>query len=84
MWAAHWLLFLEAGTVGWIGLVVVTQNFVSSLFNSHLFDFTQAWIYVFGVGIAGGALKASSSSRQLGAQATVSEGSAKHSEAASP
>jgi O-antigen ligase len=85
MWAAHWLLFLEAGTVGWIGLVVVTQNFASSLFNSHLLDFTQAWIYVFGVGIAGGVLKASSSSRQLGAQpATVPEGSAKYSEAAPP
>jgi O-antigen ligase len=27
---------------------------VSSLFNSHLFDFTQGWIYVFGVGVAGG------------------------------
>jgi O-antigen ligase len=24
------------------------------LFNSHLFDFTQGWIYVFGVGVAGG------------------------------
>jgi len=35
-------------------LVVVTQNVVSSLFNSHLFDFTQGWIYVFGVGVAGG------------------------------
>jgi len=30
------------------------QNIISSLFNSHLFDFTQGWIYVFGVGIAGG------------------------------
>jgi len=26
------------------------------LFNSHLFDFTQGWFYVMGVGIAGGAL----------------------------
>ena len=39
---------------GWVGLVVVVQNIVSSLFNSHLFDFTQGWTYVFGVGIAGG------------------------------
>ena len=34
--------------------MVVVQNIISSLFNSHLFDFTQGWIYVFGVGVAGG------------------------------
>jgi O-antigen ligase len=85
MWAAHWQLFFGAGTVGWIGLVVVTQNFVSSLFNSHLFDFTQALIYVFGVGIAGGMLKAPSPSRQFNEQAVmVAEGSARYSEPASP
>jgi O-antigen ligase len=85
MWAAHWLLFLEAGTVSWIGLVVVTQNCVSSLFNSHLFDFAQALIYVFGVGIAGGVLKASSSPRQFhGQPVTNAEGSARCSEPASP
>jgi O-antigen ligase len=33
---------------------VVIENVVSSLFNSHLFDFTQGWLYVFGVGVAGG------------------------------
>ena len=33
---------------------VVVQNVVSSLVNSHLFDFTQAWLYIFGVGVAGG------------------------------
>ena len=27
---------------------------ISSLFNSHLFDFTHGWAYVIGVGIAGG------------------------------
>ena len=30
------------------------QNIVGSLFNSHLFDFTQGWGYVIGVGVAGG------------------------------
>jgi len=30
------------------------QNFLSSLVNSHLFDFGQGWLYVFGVGIVGG------------------------------
>jgi hypothetical protein len=27
---------------------------VSSLFNSHLFDFSEGWLYVFGVGVVGG------------------------------
>ena len=32
----------------------MTENIVSSLFNSHLFDFGQGWLYVFGVGVIGG------------------------------
>ena len=54
MWLSHLLLFRGDGLVAWIGLVVVVQNLVSSLFNSHLFDFHEGWIYVLGVGIAGG------------------------------
>ncbi len=27
---------------------------MSALFNSHLFDFNEGWMYVLGVGIAGG------------------------------
>jgi hypothetical protein len=30
------------------------QNVLSSVFNSHLFDFSEGWLYVLGVGIAGG------------------------------
>ena len=56
MWIAHWRMFLAPGHVAWIGLAVVTQNIIGSLFNSHLFDFTQGWLYVLGVGVAGGAL----------------------------
>ncbi|SRR5579871_920382 len=48
------LRWLSPGQVAWIGISVVAQNFVGSLFNSHLFDFTQGWLYVFGVGVAGG------------------------------
>jgi hypothetical protein len=48
------MLFHNAGSLGWVGTVVVTQNIVSSLFNSHLADFTQGWLYVFGVGVVGG------------------------------
>jgi O-antigen ligase len=54
MWGAHLMLFRAGGLMAWIGLVVVVQNIVSSLFNSHLFDFNQGWFYVFGVGVLGG------------------------------
>jgi O-antigen ligase len=54
MWAAHWLMFLGPGLPAWIGLMVVTQNIISCQFNSHLLDFTQGWLYVFGVGVFGG------------------------------
>jgi len=54
MWIAHLLLFRGAGWPAWVGLVVVGQNIVGSLFNSHIFDFLQGWTYVLGVGIAGG------------------------------
>jgi O-antigen ligase len=54
MWIAHLLLFRGEGLAAWAGLVIVTQNVVGSLFNSHLFDFTQGWGYVLGVGVAAG------------------------------
>jgi O-antigen ligase len=54
MWAAHFMLFRGSGLVAWIGMIIVVENVVSSLFNSHLFDFSQGWLYVFGVGVAGG------------------------------
>jgi O-antigen ligase len=54
MWIAHLWLFRGAGLAEWIGFVVVVQNIVGSLFNSHLFDFLQGWVYVVGVGVAGG------------------------------
>jgi O-antigen ligase len=54
MWLVHLLLFRVEGLVAWIGLLVVLQNIFSSLFNSHLFDFHEGWMYVLGVGVAGG------------------------------
>jgi O-antigen ligase len=57
VWAAHLALFLGPGLAAWIGFVVVVQNIVSSCFNSHLFDFTHGWIYVFGVGVIGGMIR---------------------------
>ena len=54
MWTAHLALFRANSFAAWVGLVVVMQNVIGSLFNSHLFDFTHGWVYVVGVGIAGG------------------------------
>ena len=54
MWAAHIALFRDHTSFAWLGLVVVVQNMVGSLFNSYLFDFGQGWLYVLGVGIMGG------------------------------
>jgi O-antigen ligase len=54
MWLSHFSLFRGEGLAAWIGLMVVLQNMFSSLFNSHLFDFHEGWMYVLGVGVAGG------------------------------
>ena len=54
MWIAHFVLFRDGSLAAWIGTIIVVENVTSSLFNSHLFDFTQGWLYVFGVGIVGG------------------------------
>jgi hypothetical protein len=54
MWLLHLLLFRGEGLVAWIGLLVVVQNIFTSLFNSHIFDFHEGWMYVLGVGVAGG------------------------------
>jgi O-antigen ligase len=70
MWYFHYGLFSSVGLVAWVGLVVVIQNVISSLLNSHLFDFSEGWMYVLGVGVAGGLLHRShhcqSSSRPFG------------------
>jgi O-antigen ligase len=54
MWWWHFRLFRGDDLASWIGLLVVAQNVLSSLFNSHLFDFHEGWMYVLGVGVAGG------------------------------
>nr|WP_249792613.1 O-antigen ligase family protein [Bradyrhizobium sp. BRP22] len=61
IWFWHLTLFRGEGLVDWIGLLVVVQNIFTSLFNSHIFDFHEGWMYVLGVGVAGGmVLKAKS------------------------
>jgi O-antigen ligase len=59
MWLSQLLLFRGAGLAAWTGLVIVASNIVGSLFNSFIFDFTEGWIYVFGVGVAAGMVRRS-------------------------
>jgi hypothetical protein len=70
MWLSHLMLFRGSGLAAWVGLVVVAQNVIGSLFNSHLFDFTHGWAYVVGIGIAGGTVLGRASgkaTREMGA-----------------
>lgn len=63
MWSAHLWLFREGladqpdHLLRWIGLLAVVQNLVSSLLNSHLFDFYPGWLYLLAVAIVGGQLQ---------------------------
>lgn len=66
MWIAHLYLFRSDGLAAWVGLVIVAQNIIGSLFNSHLFDFAQGWVYVLGVGVAGGMVLKNRSLRKSG------------------
>ena len=54
MWILHLRMFRGEALADWIGLLVVVQNIFTSLFNSHIFDFHEGWMYVLGVGVAGG------------------------------
>jgi O-antigen ligase len=54
MWITHFLAFTETRWISWLGVIVVSQNIFDSLFNSHLSDYVEGWIYVIGVGVAAG------------------------------
>jgi len=56
-WISQLLLFRGAGLLAWIGSVIVMSNVVGSLFNSFIFDFTEGWIYVFGLGVVAGMVR---------------------------
>lgn len=67
MWGLHLLLFRGNELANWVGLLVVVQNIFTSLFNSHIFDFHEGWMYVLGVGVAGGmVLKSGRTGRSAG------------------
>ena len=71
MWSSHLWLFRGEGLMAWIGLMVVVQNFFTSLFNSHIFDFNEGWMYVLGVGIAGAAMLKAGSAQSTGTSDAV-------------
>jgi O-antigen ligase len=56
MWIAHIALFTGPSALAWLGLVLVAENVLSSTVHSHLFDFNNGWLYVFGVGVLGGTI----------------------------
>ena len=57
MWLSQLYLFRGGELISWIGIVLVVQNLVGSLFNSFIFDFTEGWFYVFGVGVVAGMVR---------------------------
>jgi O-antigen ligase len=61
LWVAHFALFRGGTLVAWFGLMIVVEDVAGSLFNSYLFEFTQGWLYVLGVGILGGTVLQTSS-----------------------
>jgi O-antigen ligase len=75
MWLLHLLLFRGGGLVNWLGLLVVVQNVFTSLFNSHLFDFHEGWMYVLGVGVAGGMTLAAGRGRGSALEGAIPEAS---------
>ena len=68
MWFTHLLLFRGPSLTHWIGFLVVAQNMMTSLFNSHLFDFHEGWMYVLGVGVAGGMVLSTKATRRQSEQ----------------
>ncbi|EHR04625.1 O-antigen ligase family protein [Bradyrhizobium sp. WSM471] len=54
MWIVHFSIFRHDQWIAWLGTILVVQNIVGSIFNSHISDFVEGWIYVIGVGVAGG------------------------------
>jgi O-antigen ligase len=76
MWIAHLALFRGPGPVAWAGLATVLVQMVACMFNSHLFDFTEGWFYVFGVGVIGGLVKREQAARTLPQQMPGTAGAA--------
>ena len=57
MWVVHFSMFIGGGFAGAIGQAIVIQNFIGSLFNSHLSTVTQGMLYCLAVGLIGGVVQ---------------------------
>jgi O-antigen ligase len=57
MWLAHTLMFIRRDPASVMGLAVVLQNIVGSLFNSHLSTVTQGMLYCLAVGLLGAVVR---------------------------
>jgi O-antigen ligase len=68
MWISHLWLFRADDNLSLIGSIMVVQNIIGCMFNSHLFDFTQGSLYVIGVGVIGGMVMRSSVETHSAAQ----------------
>lgn len=77
MWIAHVRLFCSRALVAWIGMLATVQNIASSIFNSHLMDAYEGWLYVLVVGIAGGELLRIESRKPAPLDAAIAPGSRK-------
>ncbi len=53
MWFVHVRLFPGLDMASTMGLAIVAQNIVGSLFNSHISQVTQGMLYCVGVGLLG-------------------------------
>jgi O-antigen ligase len=84
MWIAHFMLFFSPRLPAGIGLAVVVQNIISSQFNSSLFDTTQGWIYVLGVGVLGGMMLRGSPADPNAGASDLLRGSTAHDPICSP
>jgi hypothetical protein len=51
MWAVQLWSFRAPGTVNTLGLVIVIQFMIGSIFYSYLFDFTEAWLFILALAI---------------------------------
>jgi O-antigen ligase len=59
MWSVHFFAVLGRDPTSAIGQAIVIQNFVGSLFNSHLSTVTQGTLYCLAIGLLAGLLKRS-------------------------
>ncbi len=69
MWAAHLALFWGSGALRAMGLAIVIQNILGSLFNSHLSTVTQGMLYCLGVGLIGALIRSARQSTSSAARA---------------